>query len=50
MNENWQTYAALGVVVFTAALFLIRFLRGKGGSCGGGCCPAGKAKAAKPKV
>jgi hypothetical protein len=42
MND-WQSWAALGVVGITAMIFLVRNLRpNKKGSCGGGCACAQK--------
>jgi hypothetical protein len=50
MNQDWQSFAALGVVLGTLTIFVIRAVRSrkKGGSCGGGCGCAPKIKS-KPK-
>lgn len=38
MSENWQSIAALAVVLVTAALFIVRAARKrKKTGCGGGC-------------
>jgi hypothetical protein len=37
MNESWQTYAAIAVVVLTAGVFAYRLLTRKKSGCGGGC-------------
>jgi hypothetical protein len=33
MNNDWQTWTALGVVIITAALFAARAMRKKKGGC-----------------
>jgi hypothetical protein len=37
MNENWQSVAAIAVVILTAAVFAWRLARRKKPGCGGGC-------------
>jgi len=41
MNENWQSIAAIAVIIVTVALFIVRAVKrrkkpGCGGSCGCG--------------
>jgi hypothetical protein len=40
MSFEFQSAAALGIVVFTASVFIYRAFRMKNSSCGGACgCP-----------
>lgn len=35
---DWQTIIAIGIVIFTLTVFVVRFFRPKqGGGCGQGC-------------
>jgi hypothetical protein len=50
MNSDWQSLTSAGLVILTAAGFLLRLLRAKQGpKCGGcgGCGPRRADKAAK---
>jgi hypothetical protein len=51
MNFDWQSWAALAVVLATVAIFVARAVRSrkKGSACGGGCGCSPKIKA-KPKT
>jgi len=46
MNSDWQSWAALGVVVITAVVFSLRMRKAKGkAGCGSGCgCSGGAQK------
>jgi hypothetical protein len=37
MNEDWQSYAAIAVVVLTAIVFAFRIAGRRKSGCGGGC-------------
>lgn len=48
MGDDWQTPAAIGVVVVTMVVFVARFIgvragKKSGNACGGGCDCAGTA-------
>ncbi|MCW0219750.1 MAG: FeoB-associated Cys-rich membrane protein [Prosthecobacter sp.] len=51
-TNDWQSWAALGVVAVTLAIFLIRNLKsGKKSGCGGACgCSYKPQKMSDPKV
>ncbi len=45
-TTDWQTWAALGVVLFTAVVFAVKSAKKKSGSCGS--CGCGAAHPKKP--
>lgn len=50
MNYDWQTPAALAVVLTTAGIFAYRLLTRKKTGCGGGCaCPAPRKPGSQPE-